>query len=311
MSPRRRIPSRRGGRKVGGEEPVQQFVKAGRRINQDRRVLAAVQKLRNVLPGDNRYGDRLSTAGKRRPQWLNNVLSELSSDRPGALGQAGLGALQLWEALSEAQGRGRGKTELAIAFTDLVDFSNWALTAGDTMAIELLRSAGEAIEAPVGERGGTVVKRLGDGMMAVFPDVDRAVGAILEGRQRLGKVRVPNYKPRMRAGIHLGRPRKVGGDYFGVDVNVAARVAEAASAGELLLSDSAVEGLESDSVSKRRKPPIEAKGVPEGFTVYAVTRKRGKRQSAGKRARKDSSSSKRASGSSSSSPSSSRKRATR
>jgi class 3 adenylate cyclase len=212
--------------------------------------------------------------------------------------------------MSEAQGRGRGKTELAIAFTDLVDFSSWALTAGDTMAVELLRSAGDAIEAPVSERGGTVVKRLGDGMMAVFPNVDRAVGAILEGRQRLSRVRVPNYKPRMRAGIHLGRPRKVGGDYFGVDVNVAARVAEAASAGELLLSASAAEALESDSVSKRGKAPIEAKGVPEGLKVYAVTRKRGKRQPAGSRARKASSSSKRTSGSSRSS-SSSRKRATR
>ena len=58
------------------------------------------------------------------------MLSEISTDRPGVLGEAGLGALQVWQSISEAQGRGRGKADLAIAFTDLVDFSNWALKAG-------------------------------------------------------------------------------------------------------------------------------------------------------------------------------------
>ena len=48
--------------------------------------------------------------------------------------------------MSEAQGRGRGEVELTILFTDLVDFSDWAVGAGDKAALELLRDVGEAIE---------------------------------------------------------------------------------------------------------------------------------------------------------------------
>ena len=41
----------------------------------------------------------------------------------------------------------------------------------------------------------------------------------------------------MRAGVHWGRPRKLGGDYLGVDVNIAARVGDAAKADQVLASD--------------------------------------------------------------------------
>src|SRR5215212_7262990 len=53
--------------------------------------------------------------------------------------ELGLGALQAWQALSEAQGRGRGTVDVAILFTDIVKFSPWALDAGDEAALELLR----------------------------------------------------------------------------------------------------------------------------------------------------------------------------
>ena len=41
----------------------------------------------------------------------------------------------------------------------------------------------------------------------------------------------------MRFGVHSGKPRRLGGDYFGVDVNVAARVMEAASPDQVLISE--------------------------------------------------------------------------
>ena len=67
---------------------------------------------------------------------------QVTGRRPGLLSEAGLGALQVWEHVAEAQGRGRGTTELAIVFTDLVDFSAWALEAGDDAALALLREVG-------------------------------------------------------------------------------------------------------------------------------------------------------------------------
>lgn len=244
---------------------------AGKRVNRDPRLLAIVRSLRKVLPGDARATDPLLTGADGEPRAIGRMVSELSSERPGALGEAGLGALQVWQSISEAQGRGRGKTELAIVFTDLVDFSDWALEAGDEAAIELLRDVSVAIEPPVKSNGGDIVKRLGDGMMAVFKSADHALRGLLEGRERLAEVEADGYEPRIRAGIHVGWPRKVGKDYFGADVNIAARVADSAGPGELLVSGTALGSFDS-KVKTQKREMLDAKGVPEDFAVYAVTR---------------------------------------
>ena len=209
----------------------------GRKINRDPTLLTIVRSLRAVLPGDGRVADPLELGAKSQPKAVGRMLSEISTDRPGVLGEAGLGTLQVWQSISEAQGRGRGRTDLAIVFTDLVEFSDWALNAGDTAAVELLRDVSVAIEPPVKANDGTVVKRLGDGMMAVFKEPGAAIEAISEGRERLGEIEVEGYVPQIRAGVHVGRPRKVSKDYFGVDVNIAARIAESAGPDELLISD--------------------------------------------------------------------------
>ena len=116
------------------------------------------------------------------------------------------------------------------------------------------------------------MKRLGDGMMAVFKSADGALAALAEGRERLGEVDADGYEPQIRAGLHVGSPRKVGKDYFGVDVNIAARVADGAGPGELLLSDAALEAIGSDGIKVKSRPLLDAKGVPEDFRVYAVSR---------------------------------------
>jgi len=249
----------------------EQLAESGRKLNRDPRLLAIVRSLRKVLPGDNRVADPMELSNERQPRAMSRMLSEISTEHPGVLGEAGLGALQLMRSISEAQGRGRGKTELAIAFTDLVDFSDWALKAGDEAAVNLLRDVSVAIEPPVKTHGGDVVKRLGDGMMAVFKSAEDGLAALLEGRQRLEEVKVDGYRPRIRAGLHVGLPRKVGKDYFGVDVNIAARVADSAGAGELLISDATLESIGPKSVKVKESAPLEAKGVPGDFSVYAVT----------------------------------------
>lgn len=280
MSPRKRSGRKGSGRKGAAsktkpEEQADRLLAAGehlaatgRKLNRDPRLLAIIHGLRKVLPGDERVADA-KALGASQPRALGKVMSDLTSERPGVLGETGLGALQVWKAISEAQGRGRGRTELAIAFTDLVDFSDWALAAGDEAAIELLRDVSVAIEPPVKDHGGDVVKRLGDGMMAVFKSAEDGLAALREGRERLTEVEADGYVPRIRAGLHVGRPRKVGKDYFGVDVNIAARVAEAAGPGELLLSDAALEALERKPRSKEREL-LDAKGVPEDLRVHAV-----------------------------------------
>jgi adenylate cyclase len=222
------------------------------------RLVSAMKMARELLPGDSRFGDRLSTVEPR--QIMARRLGELASERPGILKEAGLSALQVWEAVAVG-GEGQPADErLAIVFTDLVEFSNWALEAGDDIALELLRLVAEAIEPPVVSRHGEVVKRLGDGMMAIFRDSDDAVATVLAARERLDGVEVAGYRPRMRAGMHVGTPRRLGDDYLGVDVNVAARVAEEAAGDEFLVSGDALDALARGDVSARKKLRFRAKG---------------------------------------------------
>lgn len=235
-----------------------------------KRLMAALKVARDLLPGDSRYGDRLSVAGREPRHVVARRLAELADRRPGLLSEVGLGALQVWEAVAEGGERGRGATRLAILFTDLVGFSKWALEAGDDAALELLRDVGEAIEPPVVGHGGDVVKRLGDGMMATFPDPEQGVEAVFEARQSLAGVEAAGYRPRIRAGMHLGSPRRLGDDYLGVDVNVAARVADEAAGDELLVSGQALEALDRDAFKVKKKLLFRAKGVPGDVTVYSI-----------------------------------------
>src|SRR5436190_22592442 len=83
--------------------------------------------MRERLPGDSELGDALSTAGDEPSLVIARRLSELGAERPSVTREIGLGALQVWQALSEAQGRGRGTRDVAVLFADLVEFSSSAL----------------------------------------------------------------------------------------------------------------------------------------------------------------------------------------
>lgn len=254
----------------GASRPGTRFAATARKLDRDPRLLTLLQRARRLLPGDERFGDPLSTAGAAQRDMVGRRLAEVTAERPGVLRELGFSALQVWQALSEAQGRGHGDDEVAIVFTDLVDFSTWALDAGDDQVLELIRDVAEAIEPPVAEHRGRVVKRLGDGMMAVFTDPADGLAAVVEARRRLASVQVGGYLPQMRAGMHFGRPRRISGDYLGVDVNIAARVAGEAGADELLVSDRALTRLDQEVLSVRRKRLFRVKGVPKDVAVYSV-----------------------------------------
>jgi adenylate cyclase len=258
-----------------GRSPTGRFrraVDALARFDGSEGVVRAARALRSRLPGDHSYGDPLSVSGDEPPQLIAQRLAAASDARPSAARELGFGALQLWQALSEAQGRGRGDEPLAILFTDLVGFSDWALEAGDDSALELLRTVGRRVDPAIRDRGGRIVKRLGDGLMAVFDDAAAAVEAALEACRAVGEIELDGYRPELRGGIHFGRPRKLGGDYFGVDVNVAARVADAAGPEEVLISESVCEQLGGADMELRRRWRFKAKGAPRDLKVYEVCR---------------------------------------
>lgn len=168
----------------------------------------------------------------------------------------------------------RADRPVTVLFTDLSGFSSWALRAGDDAAVGLLREVTRAVEPAMTAYRGRVVKRLGDGLMVTFAEPQQAFDAVLEAKQRLVGVEVEGHRPRLRAGMHTGRPRQVRGDWLGVDVNIAARLVERAGADEVLVSDVALAGLDPERISARRKKTFlltAVKGVPPGMVVYAVT----------------------------------------
>jgi class 3 adenylate cyclase len=235
-------------------------------------LLEAARRLRRRLPGDEKFGDPLSTAGVTPVQVVARGVSALSPERPSVVQEIGLAGLQVWQSLSEATGRGRGDLEMAILFTDLVGFSSWALEAGDAAALELLREVGAAVEGAVLAHEGRIVKRLGDGLMATFLSAHGAVDAALDAQDALRTVNVAGYRPRMRAGLHWGRPRKLGGDYLGVDVNVAARVGDAAKADQVLASDPVLDRIDLEVLRAGRRKRLRADGAPREMRVAAVSR---------------------------------------
>ena len=247
----------------------QRFVAAARRLNRHPKLVASARQTRERAMGDDEFVDLLSTARGRPADLAARQLVAYRGTEPGFLGELGLTALQAWQRVSESQDRGRGKVDVAILFTDLVGFSSWALEAGDQLAIELLREFTGAVEPPVLERRGEVVKRLGDGVMAAFWDAGSATAAAFAANERIAAVEVGGYAPKLRTGIHLGRPRKLGGDYFGVDVNIAARLADAAKPGEVLVSDPIVDALNPDAVTTKKRR-FRAKGAPADLAAHVV-----------------------------------------
>jgi len=258
-----------------------------RRTNTKPGLVRAIRAAREALPGDENFGDELSTAGDRPSEVIARYLAERQAARGGvrdadgsragttASTEAGLAALQVWQALSQRVGRGAGVVEATILFTDLVGFSSWVLEAGDEAALALLRAVAGVVEPAIHASRGRVVKRLGDGHMAVFAHPGPGVEAALAIHEGLADVEVAGHRPRLRAGLHRGVPRRLGGDYLGTDVNIAARVSQAAGAGEVLVSAAVLAGIDPTALAGldvKRRRGFRAKGAPRDLEVFLVRR---------------------------------------
>ena len=163
---------------------------AARRTDANPQLVAAARFIRSLIPGGNPRESEL------HPQ-VQKLVKEIDPGGPSAMREVGMGALQAWQALSEAQKRRRGSVDVAILFTDLVGFSDWALEAGDESALELLRRVGDVEQRAISQHGGAVVKRLGDGAMAVFSQAEQAVRAALQAQDELSGVKVNGHKPKL------------------------------------------------------------------------------------------------------------------
>lgn len=260
------------------QSPVQWL----RSKNRNPAVVDLLRRARRVLPGDPDFGDPLSTAGDGGPRAAARAASRLLG-QDAASREVSLGALQVWQALTERVSRQPANAEMTLVFTDLVNFSEWSLKAGDTAALTLLRKVARAVEPPLLDAGGSIVKRLGDGIMAVFDEPIVAVRAACAARDALQSVDVDGYTPRMRVGIHTGRPQRLAADWLGVDVNIAARVMERATKGGIMISSASLDQIpqadldELGVVAKRAHRPLfggKPAGIPDDVTIYRLHARR-------------------------------------
>jgi adenylate cyclase len=242
------------------------------RVDSHSSLLNATRRLRRQLPGDAQFGDPLSTAGAQPVEVIGRTVSALQPDRKSVLAEIGFAGLQVWQSVSEKAGRGRGSQEMAVMFTDLAGFSSWALKAGDEPALTLLREVGTRVETTVVRHDGRIVKWLGDGVMATFLSAQAAIAAALDAQDEMGEIHIDGYRPSMRVGVHWGRPRKLGGDFLGVDVNIAARVGDAAKPGQVLVSEELLARIDGDGLRTGRSKRLRADGAPRDLHVVRVSR---------------------------------------
>lgn len=241
-------------------------------------VVDFLRRARRALPGDPDFGDPLSADGDGGPRAAARVADRLL-DREAASREVSLGALQIWQAVTERVSGKPANPEVTLVFCDLVGFSSWSLTVGDDATLRLLRRVAQAYEPPLLEAGGRIVKRLGDGSMAVFSEPGTAVRAALKAMRAVRAVEVDGYRPRIRVGIHTGRPQRIGSDWLGVDVNIAARVMERATRGGLIVSQTTLDGIPAEefgtldvTVKRQRRQVFTLKpdGVPPDLAMYRL-----------------------------------------
>jgi class 3 adenylate cyclase len=144
-----------------------------------------------------------------------------------------------------------------VCFTDIVDSTSVARSMGDEAWGQALRDHDELATSIVTSHGGRVVKRTGDGIMAVFPTPGVAINAV-RGLQRS----VVRQQLKVRAGLHTGEvDLGEDGDVHGVGVHIAARLATAAGPDQLLASSAVVALTAGSGIAYRDLGTQELKGV--------------------------------------------------
>jgi class 3 adenylate cyclase len=124
-------------------------------------------------------------------------------------------------------------TKHTFLFADLVGFTAFTERVGDEAAADVAVAFQSAAAHLAADYGCDVVKSLGDAVMIHGSDAARVVALALRIARELT---AEGWCPSVRVGVHSGTAVRRAGDWYGSTVNVAARLADAAAAGEVLIS---------------------------------------------------------------------------
>ncbi|HLH14239.1 MAG TPA: adenylate cyclase regulatory domain-containing protein [Solirubrobacteraceae bacterium] len=161
----------------------------------------------------------------------------------------------------------QGRVRVAIAFADLAGYARLTIERGDEAALGAVERFVQVVEQtlPVDAR---VIKMLGDEVMVVGSDA----AALAEWAVEL-RAGVAAGDPLPRIGINYGEALYRDGDYYGRDVNQAARVVARAAGGEVLVTRAVVQVAEGvDGLAFERIGEVRLKGFSEPTELFTVNR---------------------------------------
>jgi len=158
-----------------------------------------------------------------------------------------------------------GRMRVAIAFADLAGYTRLTEEVGELEAVDAVERFVEAVEVTLPDEA-RVIKTIGDEVMIVGSDP----GALTDWA--VGFQRLQGGRPEPRIGIHCGDALYRDGDYYGRDVNIAARVGARAAGGEVLVTRPVVD-LGGPHLQFERIAEITLKGFSESTEIFVARQK--------------------------------------
>ena len=145
----------------------------------------------------------------------------------------------------------------AICFLDITGYTRLTQERGDDAAADLAAKLARLVQRNSVQHGGKAIKWLGDGVLFHFRDPGPGVRAALEMVDELAAAGLPP----AHVGLHAGPVIFQQGDYFGQTVNLAARIADYARPGEVLISQEVADASHETGIAFGEIGPVELKGV--------------------------------------------------
>ena len=141
---------------------------------------------------------------------------------------------------------------MTVLFADICGSTRLYCTLGDEAARAIVAAGLDALARVLPAFGGRLVKTLGDEMMCVFADPDRAVQAAAQMQALLADTRPAGYEIEIHVGLHHGPVLVEGGDVYGDTVNAAAYLCAVASPGQILTTEPTIQRLSADVKAQTR-----------------------------------------------------------
>lgn len=156
----------------------------------------------------------------------------------------------------------------AMCFLDITGYTRLTSERGDAAAAELASTFSRMVQRTSQQHSGRAVKWLGDGVMFYFAEPGAGVEAALSMVEAASDAGLPP----AHVGLHAGPVLIQEGDYYGQTVNIAARIADYARPGEVLVSQAVVEAAGELDAAFSEIGPVELKGVAEAIRLHVVRR---------------------------------------